>query len=75
MFNIIEINSKKIRTFGWVQDSSNFDSLCNVVALFDNTSDFHKRLKATLIPALVSPENGRNEMLRALNEKPHCVEL
>lgn len=68
MFNIIEINSKKTRTFGWVQDSSNFDSLCNVVALFDNTSDFHKRLKATLIPTLVSPENGRNEMLHALNE-------
>lgn len=68
MFNIIEINSKKTRTFGWVQDSSNIDSLCNVVAIFDSTSDFHKRLKTTIIPALVSPENGRDEMVRALNE-------
>lgn len=68
MFNVIEINFKKTRTFGWVQDASSLDSLCNVVAIFDDTSDFHKRLKTTIIPALVSPENGRNEMLRALNE-------
>lgn len=72
MFNIIEINSKKTRTFGWVQDSSNLDSLCNVVAIFDNTSDFHKQLKTKIIPTLVSPENGRNKMLHALNEK-HIV--
>lgn len=68
MFNITEINSKKTRTFGWVQDASNLDSLCNVVAIFDSTSDFHKRLKTTIIPALVNPENGRDEMVRALNE-------
>lgn len=70
MFNIIEVKSKKTRAFGWIQDSGNLNSLCDVVAIFDNASDFHKRLKSKIIPYLVNPENGREEMLRALNESP-----
>lgn len=70
MFNIIEINSKKTRAFGWVQDSGNLNSLCNVVAIFDETTDFHNLLKNTLIPKLVRPQDGRDEMLKALESRP-----
>jgi hypothetical protein len=70
MQNIIEINSKKTRAFGWVQDSGNLDSLCNVVAIFDETSSFHKLLKTELIPILVKVEDGKNEMLKALESRP-----
>lgn len=70
MINIIEINSKKTRAFGWIQDSSNLNSLCNVVAIFDETSIFHNRLKTEIIPRLVKRENGREEMISALNEIP-----
>lgn len=70
MINIIEISSKKTRAFGWIQDSGNLDSLCDVVSCFDETSDFHKELKTKIIPRLVKPENGRDEMISALNKYP-----
>ena len=38
MINIIDVNNKTTRTFGWVQNPSNFESLKKVVAIFDNTS-------------------------------------
>ena len=40
MIDLLNIPTKEIRAFGWVQDSSNIDSLCDVVALFDSESDF-----------------------------------
>ena len=45
MINIIDVNNKTIRTFGWVQNPSNFESLKKVVAIFDNTSEIHTELK------------------------------
>lgn len=73
MINIVEINSKKTRAFGWVQDSGNLDSLCDVVAIFDETSAFHKKLVSSRIPRLVKAENGRDEMLSALNTVPVAI--
>ena len=70
MINIIKTTSKKTRTFGWVQDSGNLDALCDVVALFDETSTFHKALVEDIIPKLVSEENGKNAMLEALETRP-----
>ena len=45
MINIIDVNNKTIRTFGWVQNPSNFESLKKVVAIFDNTSKTYNELK------------------------------
>lgn len=67
MIEIINVPTKATRAFGWVQDSSNIESLCNVVAVFDKESDFHKKLVSDIIPSLVLEKDGRQEMLDALN--------
>lgn len=70
MIEIIDVPTKDTRAFGWVQDSSNIESLCNVVSVFDSESDFHKRLVDEIIPNLVLDKDGRQEMLDALSKKP-----
>ena len=45
MITKITLKTKETRAFGRVQDSSSIESLCNVVALFDSESCFHKKLK------------------------------
>ena len=70
MINIIQTTSKKTRAFGWVQDAGNLDALCNVVAIFDETTSFHKELVRNKIPRLVKEENGQADMIAALNSRP-----
>ena len=70
MIDIVKTPSKDTRAFGWVQDASNINSLCDVVALFDSESDFHNRLISELIPNLVSEIDGKSKMIDALNSKP-----
>ncbi len=70
MITIINVPTKDTRAFGWVQDSSNIESLCNVVAVFDSETDFHKKLINEIIPKIVLETDGRKEMLDALNSKP-----
>lgn len=70
MIDLLNITTKEIRAFGWVQDSSNIDSLCDVVALFDSESDFHKKLVDEIIPCIVLENDGQKEMLDALNSNP-----
>ncbi len=70
MIDIVNTPSKDTRAFGWVQDASNINSLCDVVALFDSESDFHNRLISELIPNLVSESDGKSKMIDALNSKP-----
>lgn len=70
MIDLLNIPTKEIRAFGWVQDSSNIDSLCDVVALFDSESDFHKKLVDEIIPCIVLENDGQKEMLDALNSNP-----
>lgn len=70
MINIINVPSKDTRAFGWVQDSSRIDSLCNVVAIFDSESNFHNQMKNTIIPNLVLDKDGKQAMIDALNKKP-----
>lgn len=67
MIEIINVPTKETRAFGWVQDSSNIESLCNVVAVFDSENDFHKKLVDEIIPSIVLEKDGRQEMLDALN--------
>lgn len=73
MIEIVNVPTKDTRAFGWIQDSSNIESLCNVVAVFDSESDFHKKLVADVIPSLVLEEDGRQEMLESLNSSPLAI--
>lgn len=73
MIDTINIQTKETRAFGWVQDSSNVNSLCDVVAVFDSESDFHKRLVKEIIPSVVLEKDGRKEMLDALNKTPLSI--
>jgi len=53
MISIMATETKSFRAFGWMQDPSNFRSLCNVVAVFDFNSAKHKELVKTILPKLV----------------------
>lgn len=70
MIDILNVPTKDTRAFGWVQDSSSIDSLCNVVAVFDFESDFHKKLVNEIIPSIVLENDGRQEMIDSLTSKP-----
>ena len=73
MVNFVEITSKKTRAFGWVQDAGNLSALCNVVAIFDETSTFHKEIVSNKIPLLVKDENIKSEMISVLNSRPIAI--
>lgn len=70
MIEIVNVHSKETRAFGWVQDSSSVNNLCDVVAIFDSDSDFHKKIKNEIIPKIVLENDGRKQMIEALNSKP-----
>jgi hypothetical protein len=70
VISTIQVDNIKFRTFGWVQDPSNFRSLCDVVAVFDADSIKHKQLVKTIIPKLVLKSDGREELLSALKVSP-----
>lgn len=74
MINIIDVNNKTIRTFGWVQNPSNFESLKKVVAIFDNTSKTYAELKDKKIKMLVEERDGQKELINALNANPLKIE-
>lgn len=70
MISTISVNNKNTRTFGWVQNPSNFDSLKKVVAIFDNTSEIHTELKNKKIKKLVEERDGQKELISALEANP-----
>jgi len=70
MISILPTQTRSFRAFGWVQDPSNFRSLCNVVAVFDEKSAIHKELANTIIPKLVLKSDGLDDLLSALNARP-----
>jgi hypothetical protein len=70
MISILKIENSKSRTFGWVQDPSNFRSLCDVVAVFDPNSAKHKELTEITLPKLVLADDGRDELISAMNAAP-----
>lgn len=74
MISVIEKEVAFFRSFGWVQDPSNFRSLCNVVAVFDENSEVHKILKSEVLPRLVSKEDGLDGLLEALERRPVQIE-
>ena len=58
---------KASRTFGWVQNPSDFDKLRDVVAVFAYDSYMHKKLVRGELEALVQDKALLNEMLEALS--------
>ena len=70
MVTILHTGNTKSRTFGWVQNPSNFRSLCDVVAVFDQNSQKHRELIEKTLPELVGLENGRDDLVAALNARP-----
>ena len=44
MIELRKMENQNFRTFGWVQDPSDFESLIKVVSIFDNKSEKSKTL-------------------------------
>ena len=42
MIELRKMENRNFRTFGWVQDPSDFESLIKVVSIFDNESETYK---------------------------------
>lgn len=74
MISVIATEATIFRSFGWVQDPSNFRSLCNVVAVFEESSIVHQKLKGEVLPKLVRKEDGLEELLEALGRRPLKIE-
>lgn len=73
MIDVINVQTKDTRAFGWVQDASNVNSLYDVVAVFDSKSTFHKQIVNKIIPSIVLETDGRQEMLDALHSNPLSI--
>lgn len=66
----IKLSDIHIRTFGWVQNPSDFNKLKKVVQIFDHTSATHLDLKTNRIPYLIEERDGRDIYIKELNKKP-----
>lgn len=68
----IELSTKysSKRSFGWSQDASDFNSLKNVVQIFDNKSKFHENLIIARLPMLVDDRNLVEKFQTILKSKP-----
>ena len=70
MIELSKMENQNLRTFGWVQDPSDFESLIKVVSIFDNKSETHKELVNEKIDRLIEERDGKNRFLEVLNSKP-----
>ncbi len=66
----LRLSDITIRTFGWIQNPSDFKKLKRTVQVFDYNSVVHKDLKQNRIPKLISLENGRDIFVEILNKVP-----
>ncbi len=66
----VKLSDITIRTFGWVQNPSDFNKLKRVVQAFDHTSRTHIDLKTSRIPALIEKRDGRDTFIKELNNIP-----
>lgn len=55
------------RTFGWIQNPSNFDTLKKVVQIFDNQSEHYSNLRDTLIDLIPFEETRRELAVKLKN--------
>jgi len=70
LIEIKDMEKRSFRTFGWVQDPSDFDALYKVVSIFNENSDTYKELVEYKINELVEERDGKETLLKALKERP-----
>ena len=70
MIELRKMENQNFRTFGWVQDPSDFESLIKVVSIFDNKSETHKELVNEKIDRLIEERDGKSHFLEVLNSVP-----
>ncbi len=70
MIEIKDMDKRSFRTFGWVQDPSDFNALYKVVSIFNEKSEIHKELVNNKIPKLIEKRDGQERILKALNSRP-----
>lgn len=70
MIEIKDVDKRGFRTFGWVQDPSDFNALYRVVSIFNESSQIHKELVENKIAKLIEERDGRERLLIALNSRP-----
>ncbi len=70
MIEIKDMEKRTFRTFGWVQDPSDFDALYKVVSIFNEKSETYKDLVNNKIPKLIEKRDGQERILTALNARP-----
>lgn len=68
----IELSTKysSKRSFGWSQDASDFNSLKNVVQIFDTKSEFHENLIIARIPMLIEDKDLIGKFQTILKSNP-----
>lgn len=66
----LRLSDITIRTFGWVQNPSDFRKLKRTVQIFDHTSPVHINVKQNRIPRLIEEQDGRDIFIEALNQIP-----
>ena len=70
MIELRKMENQNFRTFGWLQDPSDFESLIKVVSIFDNKSETHKELVNEKIDRLIEERDGKSHFLEVLNSIP-----
>ena len=70
MIELRKMENQNFRTFGWVQDPSDFESLIRVVSIFDKDSETHKELISEKIDKLIEERDGKSHFLEVLNTIP-----
>lgn len=73
MVNVINMENINSRTFGWVQDPSNFESLYKVVSIFNFESVVYKNLYNNIIPKIVEERDGKQRLIEALEVRPLMI--
>ena len=70
MIELRKMENQNFRTFGWVQDPSDFESLIKVVSIFDNKSETHKELVNERINRLIEEKDGKSRFIKVLYSIP-----
>ncbi len=70
MIEVKDMEKRSFRTFGWVQDPSDFDALYKVVSIFNESSQIHEELVTNKITELIEERDGRERLLTAMKLRP-----
>lgn len=69
MIELRNMENQNFRTFGWVQDTSDFNSLYKVVSIFDNTSETYNKLLNEKIDKLIEERDGKSRFKKILKQQ------